>query len=370
MKKITKNFEKKIYICPFPNQFVSPGIDRIQPDLLGRPLTEPDPYYKQKFTCVILKRSRYKASTYIYRFHSGRTLYMFSPFNLIRQACIKITTSTLFANFILFTILTNCVFLSIDQQFPVAEYIFAGIYGIEFVIKIVALGGFLDSHTYFRDPWNWLDFIVILITFAAFIGQGNGGENTRLTSLRTFRVLRALKSLSIVPGLRTIVSALLACLKPVFEVVFIMVFLILTIGILGMQSYKGILRTRCVSDISIQESFYLDPLTNSTVWNMTKLAYNESAWWPKGVEEPEQSVCRNASYWPGSCYRGANATNGEANFTCLPDMGPNPNYGLTHFDNIGWAFITCFQLVTLDYWEDVYNMVLRAAGLGHFVYRI
>ena len=128
--------------------FVSPGIDRIQPDLLGRPLTEPDPYYKQKFTCVILKRSRYKASTYIYRFHSGRALYLFSPFNLIRQACIKITTSTLFSNFILFTILVNCAFLSVDQQFPIAEYIFAGIYGIEFVIKIVALGGFLDSHTY------------------------------------------------------------------------------------------------------------------------------------------------------------------------------------------------------------------------------
>ena len=139
-----------------------------------------------------------------------------------------------------------------------------------------------------------------------------------------------------------------------------MVFLILTIGILGMQSYKGILRTRCVSNQSIQESIYLDPITNNTVWNITKLAYNESAWHPKGIEEPEQAVCRNASYWPGSC---------KENFTCLPDMGPNPNYGLTHFDNIGWAFITCFQLVTLDYWEDVYNQVLRAAGLGHFVYR-
>ena len=42
------------------------------------------------------------------------------------------------------------------------------------------------------------------------------------------------------------------------------------------------------------------------------------------------------------------------NYTCLPNAGPNPNYGFTSYDDFGWALLTSFQLVTLDYWEDVY----------------
>ena len=45
------------------------------------------------------------------------------------------------------------------------------------------------------------------------------------------------------------------------------------------------------------------------------------------------------------------------NYTCLPDIGENPNYGYTNFDNIGWSMLISFQLLTQDYWEDVYNKV-------------
>lgn len=47
----------------------------------------------------------------------------------------------------------------------------------------------------------------------------------------------------------------------------------------------------------------------------------------------------------------------SANHSCLPDAGPNPNYGYTSFDHFGWAIMTSFQLVTLDFWENVYNNV-------------
>ena len=29
----------------------------------------------------------------------------------------------------------------------------------------------------------------------------------------------------------------------------------------------------------------------------------------------------------------------------------------TSFDNLLWSMLTTFQLITLDYWENVYNMV-------------
>lgn len=44
-------------------------------------------------------------------------------------------------------------------------------------------------------------------------------------------------------------------------------------------------------------------------------------------------------------------------YVCLPHVGDNPNYGFTSFDNLLWSMLTTFQLITLDYWENVYNMV-------------
>ncbi|EAT35621.1 AAEL012221-PA [Aedes aegypti] len=48
-------------------------------------------------------------------------------------------------------------------------------------------------------------------------------------------------------------------------------------------------------------------------------------------------------------------------YTCLC-VGENPNHGYTNFDNFMWSMLTTFQLITLDYWENVYNMVLATCG--------
>ena len=72
---------------------------------------------------------------------------------------------------------------------------FLGIYTTEMIIKVVAKGFILNNYTYLRNPWNWLDFLVISSGYlTSFIDMGN------LAGLRTFRVLRALKTVSIMPG--------------------------------------------------------------------------------------------------------------------------------------------------------------------------
>ena len=45
-----------------------------------------------------------------------------------------------------------------------------------------------------------------------------------------------------------------------------------------------------------------------------------------------------------------------ANYTCL-SVGDNPNYGYTNFDNFAWSLVTAFQLITMDFWENVFNYV-------------
>jgi len=41
------------------------------------------------------------------------------------------------------------------------RYTFTGIYTFESLTKIVARGFCIDGFTFLRDPWNWLDFMVI-----------------------------------------------------------------------------------------------------------------------------------------------------------------------------------------------------------------
>lgn len=42
----------------------------------------------------------------------------------------------------------------------------------------------------------------------------------------------------------------------------------------------------------------------------------------------------------------------------MADAGPNPDNGFTSFDHIGWALLMAFQILTMDYWENLYNKVL------------
>lgn len=42
------------------------------------------------------------------------------------------------------------------------RYTFTGIYTFESLIKILARGFCVGEFTFLRDPWNWLDFIVIV----------------------------------------------------------------------------------------------------------------------------------------------------------------------------------------------------------------
>ena len=44
------------------------------------------------------------------------------------------------------------------------------------------------------------------------------------------------------------------------------------------------------------------------------------------------------------------------NNTCM-QVGTNPDYGYTNFDNIVLAFMMAFQLLTMDFWENQYNKV-------------
>lgn len=48
-------------------------------------------------------------------------------------------------------------------------------------------------------------------------------------------------------------------------------------------------------------------------------------------------------------------------FKCV-DSGENPAYGLRHFDDVGGAFLTLLQCVTIDGWSVVIYQLVDATG--------
>ncbi|XP_033124653.1 sodium channel protein type 5 subunit alpha-like [Anneissia japonica] len=139
---------------------------------LGRPIEELDPARGDDQTFMVVGE-RFKGKTSLYRFSASNALFVFSPINPIRRIMLFILSHRLFDICVILTILVNCIFLAMDVPRPedehvpihleIAEYLFTTIYSIEMVVKVIARGFVLREFTYLRDPWNWLDFLVILL---------------------------------------------------------------------------------------------------------------------------------------------------------------------------------------------------------------
>ncbi|KAM3917129.1 sodium channel protein type 2 subunit alpha-like isoform 1-T1 [Leptodactylus fuscus] len=246
--------------------------------------------------------------------------------------------------FIMCTILTNCVFMTMSNPpdwTKNVEYTFTGIYTLESLIKILARGFCLDKFTFLRDPWNWLDFTVILLAYVTeFVNLGN------VSALRTFRVLRALKTISVIPGLKTIVGALIQSVKKLSDVIILTVFCLSVFALIGLQLFMGHLRNKCV---------YL-PNDLPLNFSLEEYVKNESVLYKmKGQKDP--MLCGN----------GSDAGHCPESFVCKK-VGRNPDYGYTSFDSFGWAFLSLFRLMTQDAWENLYMKTLRASGKTYMIF--
>ena len=65
--------------------------------------------------------------------------------------------------------------------------------------------------------------------------QSSGSSSSGLTALRAFRVLRVLKTMSIVPGLRSIVQALLHSIQALKDAVVLTLFCLSVFALIGYQ---------------------------------------------------------------------------------------------------------------------------------------
>uniref|UniRef100_A0A673Y4Z9 Sodium channel protein n=1 Tax=Salmo trutta TaxID=8032 RepID=A0A673Y4Z9_SALTR len=299
------------------------------PELFNTPLEELDPFYKSHKTFIVIT----KGNT-IFRFNAEPACYILTPFNLnaIIMPCYFLNMGTLFSMFIMLTIMSNCVFMTMSDPpawSKTVEYVFTGIYTFEATIKVLSRGFCVGDFTFLRDPWNWLDFMVISMAYLTeFVDLGN------VSALRTFRVLRALKTITVIPGLKTIVGALIQSVKKLADVMILTVFCLAVFALVGLQLFMGNLKQKCV-------------------------------YWPP-VE------CVNHYFLPGMldpllCGNASDAGNCPEGYTCMK-AGGNPNYGYTSYDSFGWAYLALFRLMTQDFWENLFQLTLRSAGKTYMIF--
>nr|AAP20106.1 voltage-sensitive sodium channel alpha-subunit [Pediculus humanus] len=315
-------------------------------ELASTPLEDIDSYYHNQRTFVVISKGKD-----IFRFSATNAMWILDPFNPIRRVAIYILVHPLFSLFIITTILTNCILMIMPTTPAVesTEVIFTGIYTFESAVKVMARGFILQPFTYLRDAWNWLDFIVISLAYVTMgIDLGN------LAALRTFRVLRALKTVAIVPGLKTIVGAVIESVKNLRDVIILTMFSLSVFALMGLQIYMGVLTQKCIRNFPMDGS-----VGNLTDENWKQFCENTSNWLFNEAKG-EYPLCGNST-GAGQC---------GSNYTCLQGFGPNPDYGYTSFDSFGWAFLSSFRLMTQDFWENLYQQVLRSAGPWHMLFFI
>uniref|UniRef100_A0A8C4Q0X7 Voltage-dependent T-type calcium channel subunit alpha n=1 Tax=Eptatretus burgeri TaxID=7764 RepID=A0A8C4Q0X7_EPTBU len=300
---------------------------------------------------------------------------------------------TWFERVSILVILLNCATLGMFQ--PCAEmachsqrcivlqafddFIFS-FFAAEMLVKMAAMGVF-GKKCYLGDTWNRLDMFIIL---SGMLEYSLDMESVSLSAIRTVRVLRPLRAINRVPSMRILVTLLLDTLPMLGNV------------LLLLQLWSGLLRNRCFLDTNV-----------STLLNTSLLppyyrtqAEAES---PFICSLPQDNGMQRCGDVPPSQHAGLrcqaqpsgaapfqplartmpfitarlNGTIGNSScmdwnqlYTVCQASSVNPHNNAINFDNIGYAWIAIFQVITLEGWVDIMYFVMDAHSFYNFIYFI
>ena len=272
------------------------------------------------------------------------------PGNPLRRACFHVEQSRYFKGTIILTILFNAVILALEptlrlegQQvlLDTSETVCNVIFTVEMVFKLMALGFCKGKHAYCASGWNLIDALIVLSGWTTFVfdrAATDDDNGTNISSLlRLFRVLRPLRSMTVIPMLRDIINAMIAAVKDLGNNMLIILFFLFMFGIFCVSLFSGMLRNRCYD--AVEDSFF----------------------------EPKGIVCGTASFARQCDFE----TTGRHNATCedsgdmsrfkhhLEEQRPyfvklengtayanyaNPDFGVMTFDDTLHAFLAIFQV--------------------------
>jgi hypothetical protein len=172
------------------------------------------------------------------------------------MVAFRIISTKLFDNISITVILVNSLVMMMDDPtsdptpfFETMENVFLALYTIEMVMKILGFGFIMAPNSYIRDPWNILDFVIVVSSYPALFQDPNQDSegSFNMGSLRAFRVLRPLKTISSIKGLKVLMQALFQAMPLLRDTIIILLFFFAIFAIGGTNLMSGMLKNRCYS---------------------------------------------------------------------------------------------------------------------------
>ncbi|XP_028287736.1 voltage-dependent T-type calcium channel subunit alpha-1H-like [Parambassis ranga] len=304
-----------------------------------------------------------------------------------RSWCLRAVCHPWFERVSILAILLNCVTLGMFQPCDHTPFLLQALddgifvfFAGEMLVKMVALG-VIGHNGYLGDTWNRLDFFIVLVGMLEYSLEGH---NVSLSAIRTVRVLRPLRAINRVPSMRILVTLLLDTLPMLGNVLALCFFVFFIFGIVGVQLWAGLLRNRCFIgedvkmryNISFLNGYYRPDGTEDHPFICSTERENGML---RCSDVPRRRVGRT------SCFLGADEVQPERGLgvdepvSCVNwyqyynecRAGElNPHKGAINFDNIGYAWIAIFQVITLEGWVDIMYYVMDAHSFYNFIYFI
>uniref|UniRef100_A0A3Q2XMT2 Calcium voltage-gated channel subunit alpha1 H n=1 Tax=Hippocampus comes TaxID=109280 RepID=A0A3Q2XMT2_HIPCM len=285
-------------------------------------------------------------------------------------------------------ILLNCVTLGMFQPCDDTHFLLQALddgifvfFAGEMLVKMVALG-IIGHNGYLGDTWNRLDFFIVIV---GMLEYSLDGHNISLSAIRTVRVLRPLRAINRVPSMRILVTLLLDTLPMLGNVLALCFFVFFIFGIVGVQLWAGLLRNRCFMgedvktyNVSFLSVYYRPGGTEDHPFICSAERDNGML---RCADVPRRRVAGT------SCFLAAEDTRPERAAAAAAGDGTscvnwyqyynecragelNPHKGAINFDNIGYAWIAIFQVITLEGWVDIMYYVMDAHSFYNFIYFI
>uniref|UniRef100_A0A8C8ZTZ7 Calcium voltage-gated channel subunit alpha1 G n=1 Tax=Prolemur simus TaxID=1328070 RepID=A0A8C8ZTZ7_PROSS len=259
------------------------------------------------------------------------------------------------------------------------DFIFA-FFAVEMVVKMVALGIF-GKKCYLGDTWNRLDFFIVILEVSVGLPSIlNWAVSVPRRPLWECCQPGVPSVASAPTGMRILVTLLLDTLPMLGNVLLLCFFVFFIFGIVGVQLWAGLLRNRCF----LPENFSLPLSVDLERYYQTENE-DESPFICSQPRENGMRSCRSVPTLRGEggggppCGLDYEAYNSSSNTTCVNwnqyytncSAGEhNPFKGAINFDNIGYAWIAIFQVITLEGWVDIMYFVMDAHSFYNFIYFI
>uniref|UniRef100_A0A7N8Y7L4 Voltage-dependent T-type calcium channel subunit alpha-1G-like n=1 Tax=Mastacembelus armatus TaxID=205130 RepID=A0A7N8Y7L4_9TELE len=280
---------------------------------------------------------------------------------------------------VILAILLNCVTLGMFQPCGHTPFFLQALddgifvfFAGEMVVKMVALG-VIGQSGYLGDTWNRLDFFIVIV---GMLEYSLDGHNVSLSAIRTVRVLRPLRAINRVPSMRILVTLLLDTLPMLGNVLALCFFVFFIFGIVGVQLWAGLLRNRCFMGEDVKIGYYRPDGTDDHPFICSTERENGML---RCSDVPRRRIGKTY------CFLGADEARPEMGLRVDEPVSCvnwyqyynqcrageiNPHKGAINFDNIGYAWIAIFQVITLEGWADIMYYVMDAHSFYNFIYFI